>query len=57
MLRFTPVLSAVEGMNPFNGNLQEDCTWYLPQNAWTTLCGGKLTIQSGSLTVDKLVIK
>ncbi len=30
--------------------------WYLTQNAWTTLQGG-LTIQSGSLTVDKLVIK
>jgi hypothetical protein len=31
--------------------------WYLPQNAWTTLSGGKLTIQSGSLTVDKLLIR
>jgi hypothetical protein len=30
--------------------------WYKPQNAWTTL-QGMLTIQSGSLTVDKLVIK
>jgi len=30
--------------------------WYLPLNAWTTL-QGKLSIQSGSLTVDKLVVK
>jgi hypothetical protein len=31
--------------------------WYLPQNAWTTLSGGILTIQSGQLTVDRIVIK
>jgi hypothetical protein len=31
--------------------------WYLPLNAWTTLSGGRLTIQSGQLTVDKLVIR
>ena len=30
--------------------------WYLPQNAWTTL-SGKLTVQSGQLTVDRLVVK
>jgi hypothetical protein len=30
--------------------------WCLPQNAWTTL-HGRLTLQSGSMTVDKLVIK
>jgi len=30
--------------------------WYLPQDAWTTL-QGKLTIQGGSMTVERLVIK
>lgn len=30
--------------------------WYLPQNAWTTL-HGKLTIQAGSLKVERLLIK
>jgi hypothetical protein len=30
--------------------------WYLPQNAWTTL-NGKLILQSGSLTVDRLVVE
>jgi hypothetical protein len=31
--------------------------WYLSQNAWTTLSGGSLTVQSGLLVVDRIVIK
>jgi hypothetical protein len=53
-VNFTGGLTLIGKSITLSGGLSP---WYLPQNAWTTLSDGKLTIQSGQLTVDRIVIK
>lgn len=50
---FTGDLTLINKIITLTGGLS---AWYLPQNAWSIL-NGKLILQSGSLTVEKLVIK
>jgi hypothetical protein len=51
---FTGDLNLINKIITLTGGLS---AWYLPQNAWTTLSNGRLIIQSGQLTVDRLTIK
>jgi hypothetical protein len=51
---FTGDLTLTDKIITLTGGLSP---WYLPQNAWTTMSNGILTIQSGQLTVDRIVIK